>query len=71
VMIISQQQIKAANDIIEAFKNRRWVILTAQMQSGKTTTYYLTADIMLMLRLVNKVIIFSVNNDGFWFFFEY
>jgi hypothetical protein len=63
VMIISQQQIKAANDIIEAFKDRRWVILTAQMQSGKTTTYYLTAAIMLMLRLVNKVIIFSGNNE--------
>jgi hypothetical protein len=63
VMIISQQQIKAANDIIEAFKERRWVILTAQMQSGKTTTYYLTAAIMLMLRIVNKVIIFSGNNE--------
>jgi hypothetical protein len=33
------------------------------MQSGKTTTYYLTAAIMLMLRLVNKVIIFSGNNE--------
>lgn len=63
VMVISQQQIKAANDIIEAFKDRRWVILTAQMQSGKTTTYYLTAAIMLMLRVVNKVIIFSGNNE--------
>lgn len=63
VMVISQQQIKAANEIIEAFKDRRWVILTAQMQSGKTTTYYLTAAIMLMLRLVNKVIIFSGNNE--------
>jgi hypothetical protein len=63
VMVISQQQIKAANDIIEAFKDRRWVILTAQMQSGKTTTYYLTAAIMLMLRLVNKVIIFSGNAE--------
>lgn len=63
VMIISEQQIKAANDIINAFKDRRWVILTAQMQSGKTTTYYLTAAIMLMLRVVNKVIIFSGNNE--------
>ena len=61
--IISRQQIKAANEIVEAFKQRRWTILTAQMQSGKTTTYYLTAAIMLMLRLVNKVIIFSGNNE--------
>lgn len=63
VMIISEQQINAANNIINAFKDRRWVILTAQMQSGKTTTYYLTAAIMLMLRVVNKVIIFSGNNE--------
>jgi hypothetical protein len=62
--IISPQQIKASHQIVESFiQERRWTILTAQMQSGKTTTYYLTAFIMLMLQLVNKVIIFSGNNE--------
>jgi hypothetical protein len=62
---ISEQQIKAVKEIVEEFEQRRrWVILTAQMQSGKTTTYYLTATVMLMKRLVDKVIIFSGNNEN-------
>lgn len=62
---IYEQQIKAVKEIVEEFEQRqRWVILTAQMQSGKTTTYYLTATVMLMKRLVNKVIIFSGNNEN-------
>jgi hypothetical protein len=60
---ISPQQIKAAREILEAFKQRRWTILTAQMQSGKTTTYYLVAAIMFMSHMVDKVIIFSGNNE--------
>jgi hypothetical protein len=64
-MNISEQQIKAATEIVEEFEQRRrWIILTAQMQSGKTTTYYLTATVMLMKRLVDKVIIFSGNNEN-------
>jgi hypothetical protein len=62
--LISEQQIKAVKEIVEEFEQRRrWIILTAQMQSGKTTTYYLTATVMLMKRLVNKVIIFSGNTE--------
>lgn len=62
---ISEQQIKAVKEIIEEFEQRRrWIILTAQMQSGKTTTYYLTATVMLMKRLVDKVIIFSGNTEN-------
>jgi hypothetical protein len=62
---ISEQQIKAVKEIIEEFEQRRrWIILTAQMQSGKTTTYYLTATVMLMKRLVDKVIIFSGNFEN-------
>jgi len=65
IYYVSEQHIKAVKEIVEEFeKSRRWVILTAQMQSGKTTTYYLTATVMLMKRLVDKVIIFSGNNEN-------
>lgn len=67
MMIISNQQIEASNKIIDEFVNNgcHWCLLLAQMQSGKTTTYYLVAAEMLRLypNLVSNVIIFSGNNE--------
>jgi len=63
-MIISEQQQIAANEIIQHFKsNQRWCILSAHMQSGKSTTYYLAAAEMLRLKLVENVVIFSGNTE--------
>jgi hypothetical protein len=63
-MIISTQQQIAANEIIQHFKsNARWCILSAHMQSGKSTTYYLAGAEMLRLNLVKNVIIFSGNTE--------
>ena len=66
LMIISEQQKTAAYNIIDQFSNgKRWCLLTAQMQSGKTTTYYLVAAEMLRLNshCVDDIVIFSGNNE--------
>lgn len=66
LMIISEQQKTAAYNIIDQFSNgKRWCLLTAQMQSGKTTTYYLVAAEMLRLNshCVDNIVIFSGNNE--------
>lgn len=61
-MIISLQQQHASRQIVDNFKiGQRWCMLNAQMQSGKSTTYYLVASEMLRRKLVNKVVIFSGN----------
>jgi hypothetical protein len=63
---ISEEQLDASKSIIEGFRSdtqSRWTILTAQMQSGKTTTYYMTASEMLRQEMVENVVIFSGNSE--------
>ena len=61
----SEQQLKAANEAIEAFKRDaiNWVILLAQMQSGKTETYLLIACELIRASLVKHVVVFSGNTE--------
>jgi len=61
----SEQQILAAKDAIEAFRRLMyaWVILLAQMQSGKTETFLLIACELIRSSLVDHVVIFSGNAE--------
>jgi hypothetical protein len=61
----SDKQISGANEAIEAFRRDviRWVILLAQMQSGKTETYLLIACELIRRKLVKNVVIFSGNAE--------
>jgi hypothetical protein len=61
----SSQQINAAKQAIEEYKQGKynWIILLAQMQSGKTDTFLLIACELLRLGLVNFIIIFSGNAE--------
>lgn len=63
---LSTEQIRAAVEAYDAFTNTivQWVILTAQMQSGKTETYLLIACELLRNKQVEKVIIFSGNAEN-------
>ena len=63
---LSEHQLLAGQQVITRFSaqtNQRWVILTAQMQSGKTGTYYFVAAEMLRLNKVDNVVIFSGNTE--------
>jgi hypothetical protein len=63
---LSDAQIDAGKRITHAFETSqgiRWVILQAQMQSGKTETYLFDACERLRLRLVENVVIFSGNAE--------
>jgi hypothetical protein len=62
---ISQQQIAAGKKIVETYTEAqvRYVVLTAQMQSGKTTTYYFVAAEMFRLQKIKHIIIFSGNAE--------
>ena len=59
----SKEQIIAKNNIINSFERVHWVILTDQMQSGKTFTILLTACELLMSGKIDNVIIFSGNSE--------
>lgn len=61
----SEQQEQSANLAIEAFRRNviSWVILLAQMQSGKTETYLLVACELIRHNLVKNVVIFSGNAE--------
>lgn len=61
----SEQQISAALEVIAHFKEgpSRWVMLFAQMQSGKTDTFLLVGCEMLRRNMINKVIVFSGNSE--------
>lgn len=61
----SEQQILAVTLAIEAFRRDviRWVILLAQMQSGKTEAYLLIACELIRNKLVKNAIIFSGNTE--------
>ena len=67
---IYEAQIRAGNEIIYSNFNssitgerKRWTMLVAQMQSGKTGTYLFTAFEMLTQKLVSNVVIFSGNRE--------
>ena len=64
---LSRQQIEAGLEIIEAFINNpngtRWVILLAQMQSGKTETYLFVCGELIRRNIIKSVVIFSGNAE--------
>jgi hypothetical protein len=57
----SPQQLKAVNDTIDTYKegNIKWLILLAQMQSGKTDAFLLIACEMIRHGLIDSIVIFS------------
>jgi len=60
----SQEQLDAANSILGYFTSAfRWVILLAQMQSGKTDAYMFVAFDLLRLKKVKKVVIIAGFQD--------
>jgi hypothetical protein len=62
---IYENQIQAVREILESYQGNhvRWVTLLAEMQSGKTTTYMLTAIEMIMNGTVDNVVILSGNTE--------
>ena len=61
---LSNFQISAANDIVRAFQDiHKWCVLSAQMQSGKTDTFYLVAFELLRLDLISHVVVLSGSNE--------
>ena len=65
--MFSREQIEASYEIINTFINDEngisWALLLAQMQSGKTETYLLTACELMRLNIVNTIVIFSGNRE--------
>ena len=61
----SEQQTISANLAIDAFRRNMisWVILLAQMQSGKTETYLFIACELIRCSLVENVVVFSGNAE--------
>ncbi len=62
-MTIFQNQIDAAQAVRDSFKIIPYVILLAQMQSGKTGTFKLVGAEMLREGIVDRVVIFSGNRE--------
>jgi len=62
-----EENFTAGNDVLNAFTNIslpvRWVVLSAQMQSGKTFVYTFIAAEMLRTNKVKKIIIFCGNPE--------
>lgn len=56
-------QIKAGDEIVAGFKDSSYVMLLAEMQSGKTGTFMYVACEMLRNKQVNKCVIFSGNRE--------
>ncbi len=63
-MSLFPQEITTAEQVIDAFTDKnQFVILLAQMQSGKTNTFKLVACEMLRRKWVKRVVIFSGNRE--------
>ena len=62
-MAIYEQEIRAMEEILVHFQKQAWGMLLAQMQTGKTNTFLLTACEMLRTGKVERVIIFSGNQE--------
>lgn len=61
---VSPEQKTAVKSILSYFANAfRWVILIAQMQSGKSDAYMFTAFELLRTKKVKKVVVFSGFQD--------
>lgn len=54
---------KTSDEIIRSYSKKRWVILAAQMQSGKTGTYIALAEKMKNMGLIDSVIVISSYNS--------
>jgi hypothetical protein len=63
---LSPQQLTAGNKILDTYLNSiyRWVILLAEMQSGKTDTFYFVAAEMLRLGKISNVIVLAGYQDN-------
>ena len=61
--MIYAQELAAASEILTAFNMTCFILLFAQMQSGKTNTFKLVACEMLRTKKVKNVIIFSGNRE--------
>ena len=62
--MIYPQEKKAAQEIIKSFADGDlWVMLLAQMQSGKSSTFKLVAAEMRRRGLIDRVVIFSGNRE--------
>jgi len=62
--MIYPQEKKAAQEIIRSFSDGElWVMLLAQMQSGKSSTFKLVAAEMRRRGLIDRVVIFSGNRE--------
>lgn len=61
----SPQQLETLDSVIKTFKrgNVNWVILLAQMQSGKTDVFLLIACQLLRMKLIEFIVIFSGNAE--------
>ena len=61
----SKQQVTAAEDIVTTMMSggERWVKLSAQMQSGKTDTFYLAACQLLQLGVISHVLIMCGSSE--------
>jgi hypothetical protein len=62
-MKLYSQEIATAEKILDEFAHQQFVILLAQMQSGKTNTFKLVACEMLRRKMVKRVVIFSGNRE--------
>jgi hypothetical protein len=62
-MTLFKNQIEAARDVRESFKHISYVILLAQMQSGKTGTFKLVGAEMLREGIIDRVVIFSGSRE--------
>jgi hypothetical protein len=64
---LSNEQIEAGKKIINCFiedpNGMRWVVLLAQMQSGKTDTFLFVCAELIRLGKVENAVIFSGNSD--------
>jgi hypothetical protein len=58
---LSPQQLKTGQEIVQAIisGNNRWLILLAQMQSGKTETYLFVCCEIIRLAIAKQVVIFG------------
>jgi len=62
--VIFEPQIIAGNKIMQYFRGHNyWVLLAAQMQSGKSVTYLYVACDALRTGMISNVIIFSGNSE--------
>lgn len=63
-MVPYPNQKKAGDDIMKVFETEQYVLLAAQMQSGKTGTFMYVAEQMLNDNKVDQVVIFSGNRES-------